>query len=182
MMRHVQASAALLAFLATTALAHGPTPQKVNQSITIAAKPEAVWKIVGDFGRIATWNPALKASEGVAGNRPGEAEGRRTLTFPSGAELVESLDAWDGEAFTYSYRMSDPEVKAIPVSSYSATLRVAPEGEGSKVTWSGRFYRGDTGNEPSEELSDAAGRTAMDAFFGDGLKGLKAKVEGVAGH
>ncbi|TXN00867.1 SRPBCC family protein [Methylobacterium sp. WL103] len=180
-MRHALAPA-LLALVATQALAHGPTPQKVNQSITIAAKPEAVWKVAGDFGKIAGWNPALKASEGVAGGKPGEAEGKRTLTFPNGARLVESLDEWNGSAFKYSYRMSDPEVKALPVSSYSATLSVAPEGEGAKVTWSGRFYRGDTGNEPPDDLSDAAGRTAMDAFFAAGLKGLKAKVEPGAGH
>ena len=181
MMRHVLAPA-LLACAATAALAHGPTPQKVNRSVVIAAKPAAVWTVVGDFGRIAGWNPALQASEGVVGDKPGDAEGSRTLTFPNGAKLAESLDEWNGQAMRYSYRMSDPELKALPVSSYSATLSVSPEGDGSKVTWTGRFYRGDTGNEPPDALSDAAGRLAMDAYFGDGLAGLKAKLEGGAGH
>lgn len=53
--------------------------------------------------------------------------------------------------------MSDPDLTALPVSSYSATLTVTSEGDGSRVEWMGRFYRGDTGNEPPEELSDAAG-------------------------
>ena len=81
---------------------------------------------------------------------------------------------------SYSYRLSDPDLKALPVSSYSATLTVSAEGDGSKVEWLGRFYRGDTGNEPPEDLSDAAGRSAMNRYFADGLRGLKAKVEGKA--
>ncbi|GJE61041.1 SRPBCC family protein [Methylobacterium trifolii] len=164
----------LLAF-ATAATAHGPTPQKVVQSITIKAGPEAVWTLVGDFASIGRWHPEVAKAEGSGGNAEG---GTRTLTLKAGGTLTESLDEWKAEGRTYSYRMSEPDLKALPVSSYSATLTVTPEGEGSKVEWMGRFYRGDTGNEPPEDLSDAAGKAAMNRFFGDGLKGLKAKLEG----
>ncbi len=170
-------SVALLALAATAALAHGPTPQKVDQSITIKAKPEAVWKVVGDFSGIQNWNPAIEKSEGDAGGKDG---GTRTVTFKNGGVLKESLDEYKPEGFTYSYRSGDADLKSLPVSSYSATLTVSPDGEGSKVSWAGRFYRGDTGNEPPEELSDEAGKTAMNTYFGEGLKGLKAKVEGAA--
>jgi mxaD protein len=74
--------------------------------------------------------------------------------------------------------MGEPDLKALPVSSYSATFTVSPEGDGSKVEWMGRFYRGDTGNEPPENLSDEAGKAAMNTYFSEGLKGLKAAVEG----
>ncbi|KQP56340.1 SRPBCC family protein [Methylobacterium sp. Leaf108] len=167
--------AALLALVATAAIAHGPTPQKVHQSVTIAAKPEAVWKVVGDFAGIGTWHPDVAKAEGTDGNTSG---GRRKVTLKAGGTLDESLDEWNAQGRTYSYRLSDADLKALPVSSYSATLTVSPDGEGSKVEWLGRFYRGDTGNEPPEELSDAAGKAAMVRYFGDGLKGLKAKVEG----
>ena len=53
------------------ASAHGPTPQKVEESIEIAAPPDAVWNIVKDFGGIANWNPALTKSEGKGGNGSG---------------------------------------------------------------------------------------------------------------
>jgi mxaD protein len=66
----------------------------------------------------------------------------------------------------------------LPVSSYSATLTVTPEGDGAKVEWMGRFYRGDTGNEPPENLNDAAGKAAVSRYFAEGLRGLKAKLEG----
>ncbi len=46
----------------------------------------------------------------------------------------------EGAGADYSYRMSDPDLTALPVSSYSATLTVTPDGDGSKVEWMGRFY------------------------------------------
>lgn len=165
----------LFALAATAALAHGPTPQKVEQTITVAAPPAAVWKAVGAFGGIGAWHPDVTKVEATGGNGEGAS---RKVTLKSGGTLDEGLDEWKAETMTYSYRMGEPDLKALPVSSYSATLTVTPEGAGSKVSWAGRFYRGDTGNEPPEELSDAAGRAAMERYFGDGLRGLKAKLEG----
>ena len=167
----------LFALAAGTAMAHGPTPQKVDQSITIRASPDAVWTMVGPFGGIGTWHPDVASVESTGGDGPG---GVRKVTLKTGGTLVEGLDEWKADGRTYSYRMSDPDLKALPVSSYSATVTVTPEGDGSKVEWMGRFYRGDTGNEPPEALSDAAGREAMNRYFADGLKGLRAKVEGGA--
>lgn len=169
--------ALLLICAAATAFAHGPTPQKINQSITIQAPPEAVWKVVGDFGAIARWHPDVAKAEASGGNVEGTT---RTVTLKAGGTLSEGLDEWKADARTYTYRMSDPDLTALPVSSYSATLTVTPDGQGAKVSWIGRFYRGDTGNEPPENLSDEAGRTAMNRYVSDGLKGLKAAVEGRA--
>lgn len=165
--------------LAGAALAHGPTPQKIDQSITIQAPPDAVWKVVGDFGGIGRWHPDVAKAEASGGNVEGTT---RRVTLKAGGTLVEGLDEWLADGRTYSYRMSDPDLKALPVSSYSATLTVTPDGTGSKVSWIGRFYLGDTGNEPPENLSDEAGRTAMNRYFADGLKGLKAAVEGRTTH
>lgn len=165
-----------LALAASMALAHGPTPQKVTQSITIKASPDAVWKIAGDFGSIGKWHPDVAKATSTGGNQEG---GSRTLTLKNGGTLVDGLDEWKDKEHTYSYRSSgDPDLKALPVSSYSATFTVSPEGDGSKVEWLSRFYRGDTGNEPPDNLSDEAGREAMNRFFADGLKGLKAVAEG----
>ena len=167
--------ALVLALVAGTALAHGPTPQKVDRTVTIRASPEAVWKVVGDFGGIGSWHPDVAKVEAAGGNAEG---GVRKVTLKAGGTLVEGLDEWTGLERTYSYRMSEPDLAALPVSSYSATLAVTPDGDGAKVEWMGRFYRGDTGNEPPNNLSDEAGREAMNRYFDDGLKGLKAKVEG----
>lgn len=165
----------LLALAATAALAHGPTPQKVERMVTIAAPPAAVWTVVGAFGGIGAWHPDVAKVEASGGHGEGAT---RKVTLKGGGTLEEGLDEWKAEGMTYSYRMGEPDLKALPVSSYSATLTVSPDGSGAKVSWAGRFYRGDTGNEPPEDLSDAAGRAAMERYFDDGLKGLKAKLEG----
>ena len=49
---------------ATVALAHGPTPKKVDESVQIKADPKAVWAVVGKFADIAKWDPELTASTG----------------------------------------------------------------------------------------------------------------------
>jgi len=51
--------------------AHGPTPQKVEQSIAIAAPPEMVWAAVKNFDGLADWNPLVDTSKGSGGNAAG---------------------------------------------------------------------------------------------------------------
>lgn len=164
--------AAALAALPVSA--HGPTPQKVVETVEIAKPADQVWKAVEDFGSIAKWNPALSASEGSGGNQPG---GKRLLTFASGEKLEEELDSYDAGSHEYGYRMGQPNAKALPASSYSAVFKLIPEGDHTKVEWKSRLYRGDTGNEPPEHLSDEAATRAMQAFFRSGLDGLKASLE-----
>lgn len=162
-----------LAF-ATGVSAHGPTPQKVVESVEIARPVEKVWDKVKDFGAIGQWNPAVAKSEAQGDNLPGE---KRTLTFPNGEQLVEELDFYDEKAYEYHYRLKDVNVKALPASSYSAVLKLTPAGQGTKVEWKSRLYRGDTSNFPPDELNDEAAVQAMQALFKAGLENLKRIVE-----
>jgi len=167
--------AGLVLVLATPSLAHGPTPLKVDETVTIAAAPGKVWALAGSFGSIDKWHPDIKSVQATGGDALG---GERVLTFQKGATLKESLDEFDASTFKYSYRMQDPNLDALPVSSYSMTLAVRPGSSGgSEVEWYGRIYRGDTGNEPPDNLNDDAARTAVGAFLHNGLQGLKAKLE-----
>jgi mxaD protein len=160
---------------ALAALAHGPTPQKVEEKIEIAAPPEKVWGMVKEFGNIADWNPALSKSEGTGGNG---ANATRIITFKSGGELQEGLDYYSDKEMTYLYRLGKEKVDVLPVSSYTSELAVKPGANGgSVVSWMGRFYRADTGNEPAPDKNDAAAIKAMKDYFTAGLKGLKAKAE-----
>ncbi len=169
-----------LAFLAlvmsiVSAAAHGPTPIKVDEKITVAADPQKVWAMVGRFGGLADWHPDVASVEATGGDAVGAV---RKITLRKGGVITESLDEFDPQQFKYSYRMSDPNLEALPVSSYSATLVVRPAaGGGSEVQWYGRLYRGDTGNEPAEGLDDESAKAAMTAFLRDGLKGLEKKLQ-----
>ncbi|WP_242444499.1 SRPBCC family protein [Advenella sp. S44] len=154
--------------------AHGPTPKKVEEAVNIAAPPDKVWETVGDFGAIANWHPDVSNSAADKGNEAGSV---RELTLEKGI-IKESLDEYDAAAHSYSYRMDGENLEALPVSSYSSTISVEAEGEGSKVSWIGRFYRGDTSNEPPEALNDESAIAAMTAIYQNGLAGLKKTIEG----
>lgn len=159
---------------ATSAFAHGPTPIKVNETITIAAKPEAVWAVAGKFDGLAAWHPDVKSVKAKGGDAVGA---EREITLKGGV-LKEGLDEYDPAGFKLSYRMSDPNLDAMPASSYSVTLTIKPAAGGSEVAWYGRLYRGDTNNEPPENLNDDAAKAAMSDFLQHGLAGLKKKIEG----
>lgn len=163
------------ALVVTPAFAHGPTPIKVNETIIISAEPKVVWAIAGKFDGLANWHPDVKAVEAKGGDAAGA---EREITLKGGV-LKEGLDEYDPTAFKLSYRMSDPNLDAMPASSYSVTFTIKPAAGGSEVSWYGRLYRGDTSNEPPENLNDDAARTAMSEFLRNGLLGLKKKVEGM---
>lgn len=165
--RLLAACALLLTSLAPLA-AHGPTPQRAQETIAIASPPEKVWALVADFDGIGGWHPAVKAVSGTATER--------VLTLEKG-EITEGLDEADPAARRLAYRLSKENIEALPVSFYTGTIEVAPAGSGSAVTWEARFYRADTTNEPPEEYNDDAAIAAMTGFLQDGLKGLKAKAE-----
>lgn len=158
------------------AKAHGPTPQKGLESITINAPVEKVWDAVKAFGAIADWHPDVKESTGDGKHESG---GIRTLTLHNGGQLTEELDYYSDKDHEYSYRLKKENVEAFPASSYSMEIQVKPgETEGTSiVTMKSRFYRGDTGNTPPEKLNDEAAVKAVTAFLKNGLDGLKSKLE-----
>jgi mxaD protein len=174
-MRKIILSLAALC-LTIPAYAHGPTPQKAKESITINAPVAKVWAAVNQFDDIANWHPDLKKSEGDGKNQSG---GIRTLTFKNDASLVEELDYYNEQEHEYSYRLKTENTAALPTSSHSVELKVThgESAESSIVTIKSRFYRGDTGNTPPENLNDEAAVKAMTQFFKNGLNSLKTKLE-----
>lgn len=158
------------------ALAHGPTPQKVAEHVDIRAPCELVWTKIKDFGAIGQWHSAVRAVRASGASAPGST---RVLTLENGETITERLDDVDGTSQSLSYRLSVENLKALPVSFYTARMGVtrSEDGRGCRVDWDGRFYRGDTTNEPPPELSDEAAVTAMTHFFQTGLAGLAKAME-----
>lgn len=168
----------LLSFLLfpVTSLAHGPTPQKAKESVTINLSVDEVWNAVKQFDAIASWHPDVKVSSGDGKNA---SDGIRTITLQNDGRLVESLDFYSDKDHEYNYRLKTENVTAFPVSSYTINFQVTAgdNANTSEVILKSRFYRGDTGNTPPENLNDAAAVKAMNAFFKNGLAGLKQKLE-----
>jgi mxaD protein len=158
----------------STVSAHGAAPKKIEERIEIAAKPDVVWGLISDFSNISAWNPAVTSSKAATDPEQGQ---ERILTLKNGSKVTDAQTEYDAKKMTYSYRRVDDDVKAFPVSFYSATITVTSTASGSEVDWIGRYYRGDTSNEPPPGLGDSDAEKAMHDFFQAGLTTLKSRAE-----
>ncbi|WP_295558485.1 SRPBCC family protein [uncultured Hyphomicrobium sp.] len=165
---------ALVCLMPLAASAHGPSRQKVVETVDINAPADKVWAVVGNFQDMG-WHPAFKKTEGKGGNDVGAT---RTLTVEGGGQIFEKLTKYNAEGKTLSYEITEVDVKVVPVTNYSASFTVTPEGDKSKVEWKGAFYRGYVNNDPPPELSDEAAVKAVTGVYKSGLEALKKKLEG----
>ena len=159
------------------ALAHGPTRQRVTQTVDIARSPDEVWAIAGDFDALARWHPLIASSPATRGNEVGSIR-KLTLRAEGNPGFDEELTKYDAAARTYAYRIIKVDPKILPVNTYSATfeVRANPAG-GSTVEWRAAFYRGYMLNNPPPELNDAAAIKAVTGVLRAGLDHLKAIAE-----
>lgn len=156
------------------AWAHGPTRQKVRESIEIDAPQAKVWAVIGNFQDMS-WLAGVSKTEGEKGNEIGAT---RRLTLAPGVTIEEELSKYEPEMMSYSYRITAVDVKVLPVTNYSSTLEVSPAPGGkAKLEWSGAFYRGYPNNDPPPELNDEAAIKAVSGLYKAGLEALKKKIE-----
>jgi hypothetical protein len=175
--RWLQPAFAIAVLSSATALpadAHGPTRQKVVETIKIAAPASVVWAKIKDFDALKDWHPAVEASPADKGNSEGS---ERKLTLKGGGALVETIERYDDAQMRYSYRAKDGG--ALPVTNYTSTISVvAGDGNTSTVEWRGAFYRGYPNNDPPPEKNDEAAVKAITGMYQSGLTNLKKVVEG----
>ncbi len=171
---HAALPLALLATVAVsgTAGAHGPTRQKVVEKIAIAAPPAVVWARIKDFEALKDWHPVVESSPANKGNSEGSV---RQISLKGGGSIVETLEGHDDAKMKYSYRAKDGG--ALPVTNYTSTIAVTPDGAGSMVEWRGAFYRGHPGNEPPPDRNDDAAVKAVTGVYQSGLANLKKLIE-----
>lgn len=173
MVRALALGLAILALFPIGASAHGPSRQKLTETVEINAPPEKVWEVIGNFQDMS-WHPAVAKLEGKGGN---EANATRTLTLTSGGTIDEKLVQYDPAKRMYKYEIVQVDPKVLPVNDYSSWLSVKGEGGKSTVEWKGAFYRGYMNNDPPPELSDEAARKAVTGVYRSGLDALKKKIE-----
>jgi len=106
----------------------------VNVNESVSAPAAAVWAQLSDFGGITPGGMIERCD--VEGEGVGMV---RTLTLSGGGKVVERLDEHDAAAMRFRYSILNEDCP-LPVTNYSATVIVRPEGDaGCTVDWTGSF-------------------------------------------
>ena len=153
-------------------LSHGPTRQKLKESITINAKPEEVWNVIKDFGKIDSWHPSISKVE---------SDGKiRTIFYSprNNTPIKQKLENYNPEKMMYKTSITEVDIKNFPVNTYTANISVKKNDDGtSTVLWKAAFYRAYVNNDPPPELNEAAAIKVVTEFFQAGLSNLKSTLE-----
>jgi len=162
----------LIFTLFNNSYSHGPTRQKIKESVTINAKPEEVWNVIKDFGKINAWHPSISKVESDGKNR--------TIYYSprNNTPIKQKLENYNAEKMMYKTSITEVDINSFPVSTYTANISVKGNDDGtSTVLWKGAFYRAYVNNDPPPELNEAAAINVVTEFFQVGLNNLKKKLE-----
>jgi hypothetical protein len=129
--------------------------QTVAESVELAAAPDDVWSLIGQFG--GAWHP-LTARINLTGAGIGQL---RTMLTLDGQQTVERLEAIDDEKRFLRYT----HIAGMAVSHYTGTLEVKPKGSGSVVDWRAQFL--------AANATDRAMKVKVSTLFKTGLESLK---------
>lgn len=105
---------------------------KVSSSTELPVSAKTVWAVIGNFNALPDWHPAVEKSELKKEN----GSTVRKLSLVGGGSIEEKLEQVDDKERRYTYTiLSGP----LPVSNYTATLKVRDSGNGCSVEWSSEF-------------------------------------------
>lgn len=153
--------------------AHGPTPQKVQESVTVNVSLNKAWGLVKDFGAIDKWHPAVKDTKI---EKRGE-DTYRILTLESGDKLEEKFRSIDEDLKKIKWEITKGKVPFTDFNSYMIVTKGANANE-SIIQWTSRFYRTYKLNPPIPEgQDDATAKAAVQGIVDNGIAGLKKTLE-----
>ena len=117
----------------------------IHHEVVVPRAPEEVWQVVGDFGGLADWSPGIEKCR---------VEGSSRFITMGAMEVREDELSRDDHARTYTYGL----VGSPGVDKHVVTVRVEPEGSGSKVSFDCEYEPADLGAifEPTYQGAVAA--------------------------
>ncbi len=119
--------------LATKTFPYEASPNKelqaVGDSVDLAAPPDQVWALVGQFGGM--WHPLI-AKVQLTGEGVGQL---RTVETIDGKQIIERLEFVDDAQRLYRYT----NVSGLGVVDYTGTFDGKPKGSGTSLEWRVQF-------------------------------------------
>src|SRR5262249_13750922 len=131
--------------------------QTFQGSVELAAPPDEVWSVIGEFN--LEWHPSV-ARACLIGEGLGQL---RKLQTRDGREIVERLAEIDNTKRSYRY----PLFSGVPASPYAGVINVRPKGNGSVAEWRVDFL--------ANHQPDIAVRTSVSRLVETGLGSLKTR-------
>lgn len=123
--------------------------RQIEASFLIRCDADELWRLVADFTRVTWMQGVEKVTEQTF-----EGKAARALHLGGGLPpVIEYLEALDHERRELQYGVCRHDV--MPVSDYSARVRVLPAPEGSVISFTGRFSQAENPGEVSALLSGA---------------------------
>jgi Polyketide cyclase / dehydrase and lipid transport/Domain of unknown function (DUF4331) len=129
--------------------------QTVADSVDLAASPDQVWAVIGQFGGM--WNPLITSIK-LTGEGVGQL---RTIELIDGKQIIDRLEFMDNSQRLSRYT----NLSGIPAVDYTGTLDVKPKGSGSSVEWRVHFL---ADNQPTIIV-----RTIAATLMKRGFEGLE---------
>jgi hypothetical protein len=129
--------------------------QTVAGSVGLAATPEAVWSLIGQFN--LEWHPAVARTR-LTGAGIGQL---RRIETRDGREIIERLEEVDNARRSYRYSL----VAGVPACHYTGTIEVTPKGSGCVAKWRVEFL--------ADTQPDIVVRTMVSTLVETGLGSLK---------
>ncbi|MBD9372007.1 DUF4331 family protein [Rhizobium sp. ARZ01] len=134
---------------------------EITRSVDLAASPQDVWAVIGQFG--GPWHP-LFATIRTTGTGIGQL---RRVEMIDGKTIVDRLAHIDESQRSLTYTL----VSGFPAAQHEATLEVRPKGAGSTVTWRVKYR--------PEEGSGLLVSTIVSTLLSVGLDSLKTRFGSV---
>lgn len=140
----------------------------VKETASVAASPDKVWAVLGNFSGLPGWHPAVAATDIIKGvdNHKGAV---RSVTTKDGALIVEELLTYNASKHNMTYRIN---ASPLPVTDYISTLVVTPSGKGSTITWKSQFKR----DPAAKDVDDAKAKDIVAGIYKSGFDGLRAAL------
>jgi hypothetical protein len=134
--------------------------QTVADVIDLAASPDQVWTVIGQFGGM--WHPLI-AKVQLTGDGVGQL---RTIETIDGKQIIERLETMDNSQRLYRYT----NVSGIGAVNYTGTLDVKPKGSGSSVEWRVQYL--------ADGQPDFIVKTIVSTLLRAGFEGLTKRFGG----
>ncbi len=156
--RGVAAVAAII--LTWTLGSAGAEAIEVSKQATLSHSPDKIWAMIGEFGTIDRWHPAVEKSavEGEGGSGI-----YRNLTLGGGGMIRELLLDYSLRDRSYGYAILE---SPLPIANYVASLSVAPgpDSGSATVTWSSTFDAKGASDQEAAELIGGIYQAGFDSL------------------